>query len=82
MSFLRSKIRELENGREVLEMPDSVNFAIVTKDKFLLLARQFRVSNRKETLNLFGGYIVKIPLFQMKKRDLWRGKAGCRFLIE
>ena len=28
---------------------------------------------------LFGGYIVKIPLFQMKKRDLWRGKAGCRF---
>ena len=59
MSFLGSKIRELENGREVLEMPDSVNFAILTKDKFLLLARQFRASNRKETLNLFGGYIEK-----------------------
>lgn len=59
MSFLGSKIKKLENGREVLEMPDSVNFAILTKDKFLLLARQFRASNRKETLNLFGGYIEK-----------------------
>lgn len=59
MSFLGSKIRELENGREVLEMPDSVNFAIVTNNNYLLLASQFRASNQKESINLFGGYIEK-----------------------
>lgn len=59
MSFLGSKIRELENGREVLEMPDSVNFAIVTNNNYLLLASQFRTSNQKESINLFGGYIEK-----------------------
>lgn len=59
MSFLSSKIKKLENGREVLTMPDSINFAIVTKDNFLLLAKQFRASNQKESLNLFGGYIEK-----------------------
>ena len=59
MSFLGSKIKKLENGREVLEMPDSVNFAIVTNNNYLLLASQFRVSNQKESINLFGGYIEK-----------------------
>lgn len=57
MGFLDSKIKVLPNGREVLQMPNSVNFAIVTDDNYLLLAKQFRASNEKETLNLFGGYI-------------------------
>lgn len=57
MGFLDSKIKVLPNGREVLQMPDSVNFAIITKDKHLLLASQFRASNQQESLNLFGGYI-------------------------
>ena len=59
MSFLGSKIKKLENGREVLEMQDSVNFAMVTDDNYLLLASQFRASNQKESINLFGGYIEK-----------------------
>lgn len=57
MGFLDSKIKTLPNGREVLQMPNSVNFAIVTDDDYLLLAKQFRASNQKESLNLFGGYI-------------------------
>lgn len=57
MGFLDSKIKILPNGREVLQMPDSVNFAIITKDKHLLLASQFRASNQQESLNLFGGYL-------------------------
>lgn len=57
MGFLDSKIKVLPNGREVLQMPDSVNFAFVTKDGYLILASQFRASNQKESLNLFGGYI-------------------------
>ena len=57
MGFLESKIKILPNGREVLQMPNSVNFAIVTDDDYLLLAKQFRASNQKESLNLFGGYI-------------------------
>lgn len=57
MGFLDSRIKVLPNGREVLQMPNSVNFAIVTDDNYLLLAKQFRASNEKETLNLFGGYI-------------------------
>lgn len=59
MSFLGSKIKKLKNGREVLVMADSVNFAIVTDDNYLLLASQFRASNQKESINLFGGYIEK-----------------------
>lgn len=59
MSFLGSKIKKLENGREVLEMQYSVNFAMVTDDNYLLLASQFRASNQKESINLFGGYIEK-----------------------
>lgn len=57
MGFLDSRIKVLPNGREVLQMPNSVNFAIVTYDNYLLLAKQFRASNEKETSNLFGGYI-------------------------
>lgn len=47
MGFLDSKIKILPNGREVLQMPDSVNFVIITKDKHLLLASQFRASNQQ-----------------------------------
>ena len=69
MSFLGSKIKKLENGREVLEMQDSVNFAIVTNDDYLLLASQFRASNQKESINLFGGYIEKT---ETSKEALYR----------
>lgn len=57
MGFLDSKIKVLPNGREVLQMQDSVNFAFVTKDDYLILASQFRACNGQESLNLFGGYI-------------------------
>ncbi|MGL5715716.1 MAG: hypothetical protein ACRCX2_22025 [Paraclostridium sp.] len=60
MGFLSGKIKQLNNGREVLEMPDSVNFLIISKDKKLILASQKRAGNEeKETLNCFGGYIEK-----------------------
>lgn len=57
MGFLSSKIKKIENEIELLEMKNSVNFAIVTSDNFLLLASQFRASIRSEIINLFGGYI-------------------------
>ena len=57
MGFLDSKIKEVGNGRQVLAMPNSVNFAIMTQDSKILLSRQFRASTNSQTLNLFGGYI-------------------------
>ncbi|MGL5646931.1 MAG: NUDIX domain-containing protein [Clostridium sp.] len=57
MGFLDSKIKTLENGFQVLEMPDSVNFALVTKDKYAIFASQYRASVNSEHINLFGGYV-------------------------
>lgn len=60
MGFLDSKIKNLDNGRQVLEMPNSVNFGVITKDNKVLLALQSRAGNdNNKTINLFGGYIEK-----------------------
>lgn len=60
MGFLTNRIKQLDNGREVLEMPNSVNFIVLTKDKQLVLAEQKRAGNNElSTLNCFGGYIEK-----------------------
>lgn len=57
MGFLDSKI--ITNGdRQVLQMPNSVNFMIITKDKYMILGSQKRAGNdMKDTLNLLGGYV-------------------------
>lgn len=57
MGFLDSKI--ITNGdRQVLHMPNSVNFMIITKDKYMVLGSQKRAGNNmKETVNLLGGYV-------------------------
>ncbi len=58
MGFLISKIKQLAGGREVLEMKNSVNFAMITLDSKMILASQKRAGNDElETLNCFGGYI-------------------------
>lgn len=57
MGFLDSKIKTLENGFQVLEMPDSINFALVTKDRYAIFASQYRASVNREHINLFGGYV-------------------------
>lgn len=60
MGFLTKRIKLLPNKREVLEMPNSVNFGIITSDRYLILASQKRAgNNEEETLNCFGGYIEK-----------------------
>lgn len=57
MGFLDSKIKTLENGKQVIEMPNSVNFLILTKDCKIIMAKQWRASCNCETINLFGGYL-------------------------
>lgn len=75
MGFLSNRIKTLPNNREVLEMPNSVNFCIITKDKYLILASQKRAgNNEEETLNCFGGYIepgddIKKTLFKELKEE-------------
>lgn len=59
MGFLDSKIKTLDNGKQVLEIGDSVNFGIVTKDNKLILCVQSRAGSNSDTVNLFGGYIEK-----------------------
>lgn len=57
MGFLDSKIKTLENGKQVLELPDSVNFIILTNDYNVIMGRQWRACCNAETTNLFGGYL-------------------------
>lgn len=57
MGFLDSKIKNVDNGRQVLEMPNSVNFVVMTSDDILLLGSQYRASINDKTLNMFGGYV-------------------------
>lgn len=59
MGFLSDKITVLSNGRELLNMPNSVNFGIITKDNYIILGEQFRASTQTVSQNLFGGYIDK-----------------------
>lgn len=71
--FLESKIKTLVNGMQVLQMPNSVNFAIVTADKYVILAQQYRASVDEQHVNLYGGYIDK-------EESVW--SALCRELTE
>ncbi|MGL5713971.1 MAG: hypothetical protein ACRCX2_13200 [Paraclostridium sp.] len=73
MGFLSSKIKSLDNGREVLEMSDSVNFLMITKDKHLVLSSQKRAGNNEyETLNCFGGYIEKEDVEKSKQFTVFK----------
>ncbi|MGL6098243.1 MAG: NUDIX hydrolase [Fusobacteriaceae bacterium] len=56
--FLERKIKNLDGGRQVLVMPNSVNFLLLTKDNYVVYGVQKRAGDmNKETPNLFGGYI-------------------------
>ncbi|MGL4792390.1 MAG: NUDIX hydrolase [Aeromonas jandaei] len=56
--FLENKIKTYDNGRQVVNMPNSVNFLIyLQKENKVLMSKQFRASEGKSSINLFGGYI-------------------------
>lgn len=57
MGFLDSKIKTLENGKQVLELPNSVNFLILTGDYHVIMGNQWRACCNSNTTNLFGGYL-------------------------
>jgi ADP-ribose pyrophosphatase YjhB (NUDIX family) len=54
--WLESKIKTIdENGTQILQMPNSVNFVVVTKDKYVILGEQLRMGIVMK--NCLGGYI-------------------------
>lgn len=57
--FLGSKIKDLDNGRQVLVLKNSSVFILVTSDDYIILGKQKRAGNldNKETLGTFGGYL-------------------------
>lgn len=58
MGYLTSKIKELDNGMEVLKLGRSVNFLLITADKKLILAEQPRAATYgKKMINLYGGMV-------------------------
>ncbi|MGL6185586.1 MAG: NUDIX hydrolase [Clostridium chrysemydis] len=79
MGFLDEKIKTLDNGFQVLDMPDSVNFALVTCDKKVIISSQWRASCNSEHLNLFGGYVDKgeNPLDTLLREMKEETNIGC-----
>ena len=57
--FLYDRIIKLDNNMEILDIDNSINFAVVTRDNYLILAKQYRPTIGRSDINLFGGYIDK-----------------------
>lgn len=58
MGFLDSKIMTYDNGMQVLQMSNSVNFCVyLVNSNKVVLAKQWRACTGTENINLFGGYV-------------------------
>lgn len=74
MGFLSSRIKQLPNNREVLQMNNSTNLLVVTADNYFILSSQLRAGSgdASRTLGLMGGYVDEGETYrQAMERELF-----------